>query len=122
MHSAVVIAIATAVVPISTNGSVVVEVEPCDSGHIKKHDVRDCRSGSAPCTRSTDSRRVGQYRRSHREACTPHLSRTGNSGLHGGARTVYRGSGSGTVISGGVEIPPALFKQTKRFAQAGISQ
>ena len=39
-----------------------------------------------------------------------------NSGLHGGAHTVYRGSGSGTVISGGVEIPPALFKQTKRFA------
>jgi hypothetical protein len=35
-----------------------------------------------------------------------------DSGLHPGARTVYRGSSSGarTRISGGVEIPPSLFK------------
>jgi hypothetical protein len=33
-----------------------------------------------------------------------------DSGLHPGARTVYRGSGARTRISGGVEIPPSLFK------------
>lgn len=33
-----------------------------------------------------------------------------DSGLHPNARTVYRGKGAKTRISGGTEIPPALFK------------
>ena len=110
MHSAVVVAIATAVVPRSTNGSVAVEVEPCDSFR--------------PSMRNTTFATVAQAQRHVRAlrtagasgnivvhigegVHTPFEVGPANSGLHGGARTVYRGRGSGTVISGGVEIPPA---------------
>ena len=33
-----------------------------------------------------------------------------DSGLHSDARTVYRGTGPRTLISGGTEVPPSLFK------------
>jgi hypothetical protein len=36
-----------------------------------------------------------------------------DSGVHASARTVYRGRGVKTRISGGTEIPPALFKPSK---------
>ena len=36
-----------------------------------------------------------------------------DSGLHPSARTVYRGKGDQTRVSGGVEIPPSLFKPSQ---------
>eukprot|EP00935_MAST-01C_sp_MAST-1C-sp1_P002107 g2107.t1 len=36
-----------------------------------------------------------------------------DSGLNANARTIYRGQGLTTRVSGGTEIPPALFKPTK---------
>jgi hypothetical protein len=38
-----------------------------------------------------------------------------DSGLHASARTIYRGKGTKTRISGGTEIPPALFKPSKNL-------
>ena len=38
-----------------------------------------------------------------------------DSGAHANDRTVYRGRGAKTRISGGTEIPPALFKPSKAF-------
>ena len=41
----------------------------------------------------------------------------GDSGLHAGPKTIYRGVGINTRISGGTEIPPSLFKPTKTLPE-----
>jgi hypothetical protein len=43
-----------------------------------------------------------------------------DSGLHDNARTVYRGKGAKTRISGGVEIPPSLFKHSGSSANPAL--